>query len=437
MFWQQSHLTQEQLKTASRIERRWKKHIFPNEPIEEKKATESIMTAYAAAGLSQPQVIFCESPYAALGYILEQLIDDLEQQLVEKIELYLSQCGPDLDSQLAQFLVHNLGISLRKQSSQTFGEQQSDSLQKLKNPLMDRLDRRWSEEQLSRLKQRLQNPPLKRPLTELVEKQIGRLNTQMVACLVYKLQRRINDKSVKTQLRQLESLLKHQQFSQFVHRLGKQLSQYIAYNHCIHPELWAIQGVWWEFCITVLNSKHDAEKWSAFQSITTQCGWILPYEKVCFVCARPIKLAFDTGERLHAEGEFSVLYEDGYGLYFYHGVALPKKYGQVRPEKWVPTWLLDENNAELRRILIQGIGYDRICRELNAAEVDSWQDYILLKLNELVDDIDGQSISLLKMICPSTNFIHAIRVPPNLQSAREAIRWVNWGIYPEQFEQQS
>ncbi|NEQ50805.1 MAG: hypothetical protein F6K11_11820 [Leptolyngbya sp. SIO3F4] len=437
MFWQQSHLTQKQLKTASKIERRWKKYIFPNEPIEKKNATEAIMAAYAAVGLSRPQVIFCESPYASLGYILEQLIDDLEQQLIDKIELYLSQCGPDLDSQLAQFLVHNLGILLRKQSRQTFGEQQSDSLQKLQNPLMDHLDRRWSEEQLSRLKQRLRNPPLKRPLTELVEKQTGRLNAQMLACLVHKLQRRINDKSVKAQLRQLESLLKHQQFSRFVHRLGKQLSQYIAYNHCIHPELWAIQGAWWEFCITVLNSKHDAEKWSAFQRITTQCGWILPYEKVCFVCARPIKLAFDMGERLHAEGEFSVLYEDGYGLYFHHGVALPKKYGQVKPEKWIPTWLLDENNAELRRILIQGIGYDRICKELNAAAVDSWQDYTLLKLNELVDDIDGQSISLLKMICPSTNFIHAIRVPPNLSSAREAIRWVNWGIYPEQFEQQS
>ncbi|MBX2864226.1 MAG: hypothetical protein KTR27_11805 [Leptolyngbyaceae cyanobacterium MAG.088] len=437
MFWKQSHLTQEHLKKASKIERQWKKYIFPQQPVKEQKSVESITKAYATVGLSPSQVIFCESPYAALGYILEQLVDDLDQQLIEKIELYLSQYGPDLNSQLAQFLVHNLGIAIRKQSSQTFGEQQSDVLKTLKNPLMDYPERRWSEEQLVRLKQRLQNPPLKRPLTELVAKQVGRLNTQMVACLVHTLQRRITDKAVRSQLRKLESLLKHQQFSRFVHRLGKQLSQYIAYNHCVHPELWSIQGVWWEFCITVLNCKYDAEKWAAFQSLTAQCGWILPYTKVCFVCARPIKLAFDTGERLHAEGEFSVLYEDGYGLYFHHGVALPQKYGQVKPEKWMPTWLLDEDNAELRRILIQGIGYDRMCSELNASEVDSWQDYTLLKLNELVDDIDGQSICLLKMICPSTNFIHAIRVPPNLYSAREAIRWVNWGIYPEQFEQQS
>jgi len=37
------------------------------------------------------------------------------------------------------------------------------------------------------------------------------------------------------------------------------------------------------------------------------------------------------------------------------------------------------------------------------------------------------------MICPSTGFIHALRVPPNMNSVREGIRWVNWGIDPEEF----
>ncbi len=438
MFWQQpSNLTQKQLKQASQIEKKWQAQIFPKQAIEPNSATEAITTAYAAVELPMPQVIFCESPYAALGQILGNLVNDLEQDLIEKIELYLNQCGPNLNSQLAQFLVHNLGISLKKQSSQTFGTQQSALLKKLQNPLIKQPERRLSVEKLSLVKQKLSNPALKRSLTELVEKQVGRLYMQMAACLVHKLRCRISDKSVLSQLKRLEILLQHQQFSRFVHRLGKQLSHYIAYDQCIYPELWAVQGVWWDFCINSLNCKYDAEKWFAFQGLTSHCGWILPYENVCFVCSRPIKLSFDAGERLHAEGEFSVLYADGYGLYFHHGVALPKKYGQVKPENWASTWLLDETNAELRRILIQGIGYDRICRELHASEMDVWQEYTLLKLNELVDDIDGQSICLLKMVCPSTNFIHAIRVPPNVQSAREAIRWVNWGIYPEQFAQQS
>jgi internalin A len=50
---------------------------------------------------------------------------------------------------------------------------------------------------------------------------------------------------------------------------------------------------------------------------------------------------------------------------------------------------------------------------------------------------DREPILLLKMTCPSTGFIHALRVPPNMISAREAIRWVNWDIEPEEFSVQT
>lgn len=41
------------------------------------------------------------------------------------------------------------------------------------------------------------------------------------------------------------------------------------------------------------------------------------------------------------------------------------------------------------------------------------------------------------MTCPSTGHIHALRVPHYMESAREAIRWVNWGIDPEEFSVQT
>jgi hypothetical protein len=70
---------------------------------------------------------------------------------------------------------------------------------------------------------------------------------------------------------------------------------------------------------------------------------------------------------------------------------------------------------------------------LAAEQIDSWQEYALLK----IDKADVEPIYLLKMTCPSTGFIHALRVPPNLTSAREAIRWVNGGIDPEEFSVQT
>ena len=163
------------------------------------------------------------------------------------------------------------------------------------------------------------------------------------------------------------------------------------------------------------------------------CGWIFPFEKICFVCDRPRHLRFDSQNRLHAEGEPAIEFADGWNFYYYHGVRLPEKYGQVHPNQWQSQWLLAEENAELRRVLIQGIGYDRIIQELEAKQIDSWQEYALLQ----IDKADVEPICLLKMTCPSTGFIHALRVPPNLTSAREAIRWVNWDIDPEQFSVQT
>jgi hypothetical protein len=81
-------------------------------------------------------------------------------------------------------------------------------------------------------------------------------------------------------------------------------------------------------------------------------------------------------------------------------------------------------------VRIQGIGYAKICQELQSTELDSWAEYALLKVDNY---IDIESIYLLKMTCPRTEFIDALRVPPTMKTARKAIGLVNWGIKPAKF----
>ncbi|MBD1900535.1 leucine-rich repeat domain-containing protein [Trichocoleus sp. DQ-A3] len=111
------------------------------------------------------------------------------------------------------------------------------------------------------------------------------------------------------------------------------------------------------------------------------------------------------------------------------GVELPRRYW-THLNQWQAEWLLTEPNAEVRRVLIQQIGCDRICQELATQTIDTWREYTLLKIDAYVD---VEPIHLLKMTCPSTNHLHVLRVPPTLTSAREAIRWVNWDVDPEAF----
>ncbi len=191
----------------------------------------------------------------------------------------------------------------------------------------------------------------------------------------------------------------------------------------------------------------DSELLALFLRTALHLGFINPFEEVCFVSDRP-RFKRDAQNNLHAEGEPTVMFPDSFGMsYFYHGTELPQYLGIVHPSQWEPRWILQEQNAEVRRCLIQEIGYARMCQELQAKELDFWREYTLLKLPidddysqvpplplwKRPEEVRGEAAYLLKMVCPSTGYIYAIRVPPSMRSAREAATWINWGSDPEWF----
>jgi leucine-rich repeat protein SHOC2 len=115
---------------------------------------------------------------------------------------------------------------------------------------------------------------------------------------------------------------------------------------------------------------------------------------------------------------------------------LPRQYW-TKFDKWQPQWLLYEDNVEIKRTLIQQIGYEKICRELNTVTIDNWREYTLLKIDNIERVYDNETEILLKMTCPSTGHIHILRVPPEMTSAESAITWVNHGIHPDEFAVQT
>lgn len=346
-------LTPEQEALIPLYSEKWEKIALTTQPIDRQKASETIKEAYALMGLSEPEILFYDSPYEALQIIKRKhhqfcpkqwssLSSQLNRQLLLKLQT-------DLVSQLGNQLEIQLSIQIR----QTF-----------KNLL-------W-------------------------------MNFYT----------------------QLENYLSPQLGSNF---LG------LAFSESIGSEVWASSANFFDFCISGLNCNHSEKDWGLFQAIVENTGWTFYYNKIAIVCNRPVKLSFDNEHRLHGIGEPALQYADGFHLYSYHGVTLPEKYGKLPPQQWQAQWLIEERNAEVRRVLIQEIGYGRICQELQAKTLDSWQEYTLLK----IENTDVEPIVLLKMTCPSTGFIHALRVPPDVKSAREAISWVNWGVDPAEFSVQT
>ncbi|MHC5911944.1 MAG: DUF6745 domain-containing protein [Nostoc sp.] len=319
-------------------------------PVYREKAVEVVKATYTAIGKQQPEIIFCESPYAGLKIIFKKL-PNLNFNNINILSLNNNVCD---------YIIADLTNK----------------------------DREFSYQK----------------------------NTEIL--------RQLSIVDVKPNFNPREYVLedKFQNQPKININLGDRLwlnLQNLA-NRCCNVD----------FYVSVLNYSYSKKRWETLQSLSRFCGWISPFEKFCIVCDRPLHLRFDNENRLHAEGEPAIEFTDGYSLYSYHGVILPEKYAKIPPQQWQATWLLTEENAELRRVLIQGIGYARICQELQAIELDTWQEYTLLKIDA---DVDEEPIYLLKMTCPSTSFIHALRVSPNMNSAREAIRWINWGVDSEEF----
>ncbi len=370
-------LTPEQEALIPVYREKWRAIALSTERIDREKAAEAIRSVYTllselypAFFKQEPEIIFFDSPFAALTELaLKELeITELEKQLNKKVDSQVySEIGERIQDKLRGALERRI-MSLIKIQLKT------QLLYKLENQLIIQLNRQLNEQLMDQLE------------------------------------------------------------SQLYGQTGKpDLADDLLYS-IIHPEEeWAVIS-FFDFCISVLNCNYPQRDLTVFEALVKYCGWILPFEKICIVCDRPTKLSLDNENRLHASIETAISFADGYSLYSYHGVTLPEKYGKIHPNQWQSKWLLEETNSELRRVLIQEIGYSKICQELQAIELDCWQEYTLLKIDV---DIDIESIYLLKMTCPSTGFIHALRVPPNINSAQDAIRWVNWGIDPEEFSVQT
>ena len=177
----------------------------------------------------------------------------------------------------------------------------------------------------------------------------------------------------------------------------------------------------------------DCFKLQGLWEIAENSGWFIPFENIVIVSPRPYSIKTRINERgnheLHADGEPSVYYCDDFKIYSNLGRTIPEKYGSIRMQNWESKWLLSEVNAELKMVLIKGIGYEKLCNDLEAKKLDSWREYELVQIPQ----IDVEPIHLLKMTCPSTGHIHVGRVPPDCLKARHAATLRNSGIDPEEF----
>lgn len=149
-------------------------------------------------------------------------------------------------------------------------------------------------------------------------------------------------------------------------------------------------------------------------------GWLSVYEDTVVFQEKPTVILFDDQDRLHCETGPAIEYEDGFGVYSWHGVSIPKEWIEKRGEL-TPKTALGWENIEQRRAACEIVTWARILRELDARVIDSDEDPMIGTLVEVnIPDVGKEKF--LKVMC-GTGREFAIPVPPTMTKALDANAW--------------
>ncbi len=90
----------------------------------------------------------------------------------------------------------------------------------------------------------------------------------------------------------------------------------------------------------------------------------------------------------------------------------------LRPDALTINEILSERNVEVRRIMIERYGPEKLLKQTGKV-LDRSKSGTLYAL-----ELDREeSIVMLEVTCPSTERKFWLRVPPNMRKAREAVAW--------------
>ncbi|BCL38950.1 DUF6745 domain-containing protein [Nostoc sp. MS1] len=96
--------------------------------------------------------------------------------------------------------------------------------------------------------------------------------------------------------------------------------------------------------------------------------------------------------------------------------------------------ILKINNVELRRVLIERLGYETFLQQVGGLVRDRDQDAGGERQLVYIPFEDDEPLMVLKVVCPSTGHTHVLRVPPYMQSCHQAAAWVAGFNNPDDYQ---
>ncbi|CAD5921501.1 MULTISPECIES: DUF6745 domain-containing protein [Streptomyces] len=179
--------------------------------------------------------------------------------------------------------------------------------------------------------------------------------------------------------------------------------------------------------------QHDAAWLAAFDGrgdrltglaeVARNAGWWWPYERAVVISERPEALHRDEAGRLDHGAGPALAYRDGFALYAWRGMPVPADF-LAELASLTPQRIREEENAELRRVMLEFYGYDRYLTESGAEPVHRDETGILWRI-ALEGDEDVVMVEVVNST-PEPDGTHRtywLRVPPATRTAKDGVAW--------------
>ena len=406
---------------------KWRKIGLSTEPVNKEDAERALKDVYSVANLKEPMILWARSPMECLymGAFLKITIKEsvnkkVDEQVWNQVwgrvrDQVWVQVGNQVRGQVWSQVFHKVWNQVGdKVWNQVVGQ--------VRNQVWNQVGGQVENQVRGRVWNQVRSQVGNQVLSQVTNKVLNQVENQVGGQVLNHVWNQVTNNVMNQVKDQIESPVNTQTYKQ-IKTIMQDLNNWFCFGQHDADYLSCYEFFKDECGLEVCN------KLAPMMRLAKNCHWFIPFEGLAILSEKPIQLNLDAEGRLHAEGRMAIEYADGFGLYRWHGTNIPKHMGEIKPELWKSEWIITEKNAEVRRILIQGIGYAKIARDLKAKSVNVWKEYELLR----IEDVDVEPIMLIKMTCPSTGLLHAHRVPPDITTCREAIKWCNWGIDKEEF----
>lgn len=163
----------------------------------------------------------------------------------------------------------------------------------------------------------------------------------------------------------------------------------------------------------------DLPKLHALVKYAEEASWCYMDSDLAIIMDRPEIIKMDEQNRAHCDHGPAIRYLDGFEVYVWHGVRVPKNW--IVDSTLTAQEALKHPNLELRRAACEILGWVNVIKELKSKVIDEDDDPEIGTLLEVnLPDIGKERF--LQVKC-GTGRTFMLAVPPTVKTALEANAW--------------